>query len=1224
MQYAPPSAAGGAQYAPPPQRRSIQPGGAPLVSAPGGSPHQQYHAPPPGQPYHSPLQVPPPQRGGTSPHQAHLGGPTPTHLRSPHSEQGGRGPPGYHGPQGATASFGGRGGGSETSGGRHRVPSREPSAAVADDVRELEEVEAQYAKQGTLMGNQFPPVAAPWDAREAQAAMGGGGHATDDHHLEPPTRCLKLTVEQPKRAYCCACGSYCFWFLAMIVAMVASNGSFLGYKNDVPLYLRDHVTKLRSDAIAEGRKVATYTIGRPEIQLERSLDELDDGGEEMILELIYIPKSGDTLELGVLQDIRKIEQTVIQAAGYKDQCLLSYSSFELAAVEAAAGSGDYAAVDTLNARSSRGETPCAAPNTILWACAPQSGEGCAAAEANPIGILNCAKTSGACDPLAPDGAADAMILDRGFKAAKVDTYAATQPANRCPVNATFCGGVQTTKFLSLVDSRFGSGRKQVDALRSTFLFGAPLPGFKTVDDRTEDQKAEFGDWLFDTYDKLLKTAGTGKVDVVYSGYGMISKAMMQTMATDASFALGSMLFVMVYIAFMTGSWWYAVMGMGQILLAFPIAYFLYYLVFQQRYFGVFNVMSIFIILGVGADDIFVMLDTWDRSGSEVGDSKGLMARLSWTWRHASKAMLITSVTTMISFLANATSSFPAIRCFGIFAAMLILVNYCAVIVYYPTVMSMYQACWKETKFCCGGPAACTEKVNRGLHLDRVNIADFKMEQTETGPILAYSPSKEGKANKWFRTSYAPMVMGLNIVIIVAFLIMLVVMLIQVTKLDVDPDPPQLLPDTQNYQKFMSIKPDYFARGGSTRSERVNFAWGFQPGDPIDREGTYDTDMENTGKPKWNEAFSLPHAANCIWDICSKAQEQNDARKSGGLPEYPIRCFILDFKEWVYRQNNFTGAGLSGEEQWAKATGRDADQGDPATGVSPLFYMLLGSWLNSDPMIMSMWKPNLMAEDMKGMPGDPCGPDEEECPRLRFVTAQLTLTVTVDIDPEEGEAIFGVWDAWMAEQYTGGPDDGNSCTSVKDQAQGFVTTFAFAFVKNQLIKEAFSGIYLSVGLAFVVLFLATGNVVIAIYSTLIISCIIICVIGTTVLMGWKLGILESIAFVMVPGMSVDFVAHLADGYLESKWTNRGDRVRDMLAHVGISVVSGAFSTLGASLFLFMPTIVFFNKFGTMIFITIIFSLSWSLLFLPALLATPLGPQANTGDWHGPARRLLKRE
>lgn len=54
-----------------------------------------------------------------------------------------------------------------------------------------------------------------------------------------------------------------------------------------------------------------------------------------------------------------------------------------------------------------------------------------------------------------------------------------------------------------------------------------------------------------------------------------------------------------------------------------------------------------------------------------------------SFRRASKAMLATSFTTSVSFLANAFSPIMPIKSFGIFASILVPMNYAMVICYLP-------------------------------------------------------------------------------------------------------------------------------------------------------------------------------------------------------------------------------------------------------------------------------------------------------------------------------------------------------------------------------------------------------------------------------------------------------------------------------------------------------------------------------------------------------------
>ena len=99
--------------------------------------------------------------------------------------------------------------------------------------------------------------------------------------------------------------------------------------------------------------------------------------------------------------------------------------------------------------------------------------------------------------------------------------------------------------------------------------------------------------------------------------------------------------------------------------------------------------------------------------------------------------------------------------------------------------------------------------------------------------------------------------------------------------------------------------------------------------------------------------------------------------------------------------------------------------------------------------------------------------------------------------------------------------------------------------------------------------------------------------------------------MVVGLSVDYVVHLAEGYHMSAHADRMLRLRDMLEEVGISVFSGACTTLGASLFMLFAQIQFLVKFGIFMFCTIGFSLIFSLGFFSTIMGI-LGPSGRTGD------------
>merc|ERR1719273_876277 len=95
---------------------------------------------------------------------------------------------------------------------------------------------------------------------------------------------------------------------------------------------------------------------------------------------------------------------------------------------------------------------------------------------------------------------------------------------------------------------------------------------------------------------------------------------------------------------------------------------------------------------------------------------------------------------------------------------------------------------------------------------------------------------------------------------------------------------------------------------------------------------------------------------------------------------------------------------------------------------------------------------------------------------------------------------------------------------------------------------------------------------------------------TVIAGWDFGIIESVAVVIVIGFSVDYNVHLGHAYLEGAEStpDRNTRLGHSLLTMGISVVSGAITTMLSGLPLIPSMILFFRKMGIIIVGTVLFS------------------------------------
>jgi hypothetical protein len=254
-----------------------------------------------------------------------------------------------------------------------------------------------------------------------------------------------------------------------------------------------------------------------------------------------------------------------------------------------------------------------------------------------------------------------------------------------------------------------------------------------------------------------------------------------------------------------------------------------------------------------------------------------------------------------------------------------------------------------------------------------------------------------------------------------------------------------------------------------------------------------------------------------------------------------------------------------------------------------------------------WKPFLWADEAAN-----------GGPRLRFVVLEVETELKVTMSYTDGIAVHHAWESWLNQQLQ--LAGSYSAATQERFASGSVfnaKAFHYFYLQEKLVGEAFAGIGISIALSLVVLTLATRNVIVSLFATLSIACIVICMVGFTVMMGWRLGVMETINLILVPGLAVDYTVHLADAYLSSRYDSRQERVADMLAEVGVSILSGAVSTMGSGLVMYGAPIAFFSKFATYILVTITLSITFSLGFFTCLLAVA-GPQGDFGSFFLPRK------
>ena len=317
--------------------------------------------------------------------------------------------------------------------------------------------------------------------------------------------------------------------------------------------------------------------------------------------------------------------------------------------------------------------------------------------------------------LHPDAVADMKRAEDAMRAVKgYDDFCATDYQGTCrpPVSlvsllypsapgvndgkGTDMQSISATVYRTLAEGVYwftdaGFNSKDITSaryVRADFLFGSPITA------PVGDQYGKFKRFTRDLI-HVLREASTDRVQVRFGGDGITEEEVLMTLLNDAMLSLISLTLVGTIMAIHTRSMFLTVAGLAQIILAFPMAYVIYAGGFGIRYVGLLNVSSFFVILGVGVDDLFVFYDTlraerralgWHASGTVEGFAEALFG----TYMCAGKAMFATSFTTGVAFLASAVSAIPALRHFGIFLSLLVLMNYILAMTWFPSILCIYE------------------------------------------------------------------------------------------------------------------------------------------------------------------------------------------------------------------------------------------------------------------------------------------------------------------------------------------------------------------------------------------------------------------------------------------------------------------------------------------------------------------------------------------------------
>ena len=246
------------------------------------------------------------------------------------------------------------------------------------------------------------------------------------------------------------------------------------------------------------------------------------------------------------------------------------------------------------------------------------------------------------------------------------------------------------------DSEISSDHVYASYTRSVIPIGYPLHRNESIK-HMEETMEKFLVKSFKPVILKLKSE-IHEFNIVYWSYLLFKSDTAKEALKDIYLALGSLIFIFCFIVFHTKSLWISSLAVFSIGTSFLTSNLIYRTILGFRYFGFFHIVAMFIILGIGADDLFVFLDVWKNTAYKTYPS--LAHRLSDSYRTSACSMFVTSLTTAVAFFASAFSPLLAAKSFGVFAGLLVVVNYISVIIFFPPVVITHHKYFSDCKWPC--------------------------------------------------------------------------------------------------------------------------------------------------------------------------------------------------------------------------------------------------------------------------------------------------------------------------------------------------------------------------------------------------------------------------------------------------------------------------------------------------------------------------------------------
>lgn len=404
---------------------------------------------------------------------------------------------------------------------------------------------------------------------------------------------------------------------------------------------------------------------------------------------------------------------------------------------------------------------------------------------------------------------------------------------------------------------------------------------------------------------------------------------------EAAISVAATVITSLCILIHTRSPFLTFLGLMQIILALPWAYFVYYFIFGLSFFPFININALFIVFALGADDIFVVVDKWKVHRRQLPNTFTTEQVAQVALPDAAYATFVTSITTSVAFFASAIVRVPAVSMFSIYCGLVIALDYLLCILLVFPALCLYD------KWLMNGSKSRCLSFERQTNECECNDGQVDTKQQPRGDITREEEGQKEPLVGRILSFYYTIIHKLRWPLLLASLAAIMACSYVSAQLRSPDEPDQpFLPTNNRYEIHRTWSKNLLAseltQGGSGL---VSFVWGLRPVDT----GSF-SNPDDKSELVYDPSFHPrdPETQEYILDVCNRIYDEGSSLR---LPSENYTCVMEAFHSWLEEQNQ-----SNNKTQEYRANCQEADSAPVSPDVFDACMIAFSNLTNSTDIL----------------------------------------------------------------------------------------------------------------------------------------------------------------------------------------------------------------------------------------------------------------------------------